>query len=145
MSIGSRIKERREQLNLTQPELAALLGVSKGTVGNYESNISSPNEKILFKLFEVLNCDANYLYQDNIVQNAQCLNSTELEHIKKYRELDDHGQKIVTFVLNEEYNRVTTGNTTTIFRAAKSTDNHPPEIVETTKDFSKIPPANIKL
>jgi len=33
---------------------------------------------------------------------------------------------------------------TTIYRAARSVDNHPAEIVETTKDFSKIPPTDIK-
>ena len=144
MSIGSRIKERREQLNLTQPELAALLGVSKGTVGNYESNVSSPNEKILFKLFEVLNCDANFLYQDNMIQSNQNLNSEELEHIKKYRALDEHGKEMVDFVLSKEYERIN-NQTTVIFRAAKSEDNHPPEIIETTTDFSKIPPTEKQL
>lgn len=33
---------------------------------------------------------------------------------------------------------------TTIYRAARSVDNHPAEIVETTKDFSKIPPTENK-
>ncbi len=33
---------------------------------------------------------------------------------------------------------------TKIYRAARSVDNHPAEIVETTKDFSKIPPTDIK-
>jgi len=51
---------------MTQPVLASLVGVSKGSIGNYESGISSPNEPILIKLFEALKCDANYLYQDYI-------------------------------------------------------------------------------
>lgn len=33
----------------------------------------------------------------------------------------------------------------TIFRAAKSADNHPSEIITTDKDFSKIPPTEIEL
>ena len=64
MSIGDRIKQRRKELKLTQPKLAEIVGVSKGTIGNYESNLCSPNEKILFKLFSALECDANFLYQD---------------------------------------------------------------------------------
>lgn len=32
MSIGSRIKQRREELGYTQPQLASLIGVSKGTI-----------------------------------------------------------------------------------------------------------------
>ena len=51
MSIGTRIKMRREELGMTQPELACLIGVSKGSIGNYESGISRPNEDILIKLF----------------------------------------------------------------------------------------------
>lgn len=85
MSIGSRIKERREELGITQVELAALIGVSKGSIGNYECGVSAPNEKILYKLFTALKCDANYLYQDDI----QTLNETkfkvdsfEKQHIK---------------------------------------------------------------
>ena len=54
MSIGTRIKMRREELGMTQPELACLIGVSKGSIGNYESGISRPNEDILIKLFSHL-------------------------------------------------------------------------------------------
>lgn len=108
MSIGSRIKERRIELKLTQTELAKLLGVSKGTIGNYECDISAPNEKILFNLFEALKCDANFLYQDNLTYTkAPIVSDTELLHIKKYRTLDEHGKKIVDFALNEEYSRCT--------------------------------------
>lgn len=106
MSIGSRIKERREELGYTQPQLAQLVGVSKGTIGNYESNISSPNENILFKLFDVLKCDANFLYQDDIdLENFDKFSSSERQIIKKYRTLDEHGLRIVNLTLNEEYER----------------------------------------
>ena len=107
MSIGSRLKLRREELGLTQTELAKLIGVSKGSIGNYESEISSPNENILIKLFSALDCDANYLYHDDINKSNDSISNTELQHIKKYRALDEHGKKIVDFVLNEEYGRST--------------------------------------
>lgn len=107
MSIGSRLKLRREELGLTQTELAKLVGVSKGSIGNYESEISSPNENILIKLFSALDCDANYLYYDDINKSNDSISNTELQHIKKYRALDEHGKKIVDFVLNEEYERST--------------------------------------
>lgn len=107
MSIGSRLKLRREELGLTQTELAKLVGVSKGSIGNYESEISSPNENILIKLFSALDCDANYLYYDDINKSNDSISNTELQHIKKYRALDEHGKKIVDFILNEEYDRST--------------------------------------
>lgn len=108
MSIGTRIKQRREELGYTQPQLATLLGVSKGTVGNYESGISSPNENILFRLFDVLKCDANFLYQDDIsIIKTSSLTGLEQEYIKKYRSLDKYGQKAITDLLNTEYERCT--------------------------------------
>ena len=106
MSIGSRIKQRREELGFTQPQLAELVGVSKGTIGNYESNISSPNETILFKLFSVLKCDANFLYQDNIDWNGSDeFSPSERHQIKKYRTLDGYGKQAVDSVLDIEYER----------------------------------------
>lgn len=106
MSIGSRIKQRREELGYTQPQLAKLVGVSKGSIGNYESNVSSPNENILFKLFDVLQCDANFLYQDDIkIELTNFFTEEEKQHIKKYRLLDQHGQKAVDSVLDIEYER----------------------------------------
>lgn len=66
MSFSSRLKQRRKELGLTQEDLAKALGVTKGAIGNYESDVSSPRADILYQLFEVLQCDANYLYQDDI-------------------------------------------------------------------------------
>ena len=66
MSIGSRIKEARLSKGLKQEDLAKLIGVTKGAVGNYEADYSSPKDIVLYKIFEVLNVDANYIFQDNI-------------------------------------------------------------------------------
>ena len=105
MSIGTRIKMRRGELGMTQPELACLIGVSKGSIGNYESGISRPNEDILIKLFSALNCDANYLYFDDINKSEDILDSGEKNIIKKYRVLDEHGKDMVDTVLDKEYSR----------------------------------------
>ena len=105
MSIGTRIKMRREELGMTQPELACLIGVSKGSIGNYESGISRPNEDILIKLFSALDCDANYLYFDDINKSEDILDSGEKNIIKKYRALDEHGKDMVDTVLDKEYSR----------------------------------------
>ncbi|OLA69809.1 MAG: hypothetical protein BHW52_07000 [Ruminococcus sp. 37_24] len=109
MSIGSRIKQRREELGLTQPELAKLVGISKGSIGNYESNVSSPNEKILFKLFEILKCDANFLYQDDFQYNLMDENvahdSEETELLLNYRKLDEISKEVVNKVIAIELTR----------------------------------------
>ena len=60
MSIGSRIKELRIKRGITQEELAQQIGVTKGAIGNYENEVSSPKIELMYKLFEALDCDANY-------------------------------------------------------------------------------------
>ena len=130
MSIGSRIKQRREELGYTQPQLAELVGVSKGAIGNYESNISSPNEKTLFRLFEILKCDANFLYQDDIDMDAlEVFSSFERQQIKKYRVLDEHGKRAVDNLLDNEYDRCTSNieeKKYIRFVAARSKDGQSP-------------------
>lgn len=49
---------------MTQAELAKLLDVSKEAIGNYENATSHPKEPILLKIMEVLEVDANFLFQD---------------------------------------------------------------------------------
>lgn len=66
MGIGKRIKEARKQKGLTQTELANLIGVTPSAITNYENETSHPKEPVLYKLFEALECDANFLFQDEI-------------------------------------------------------------------------------
>lgn len=66
MSIGQRLKEARIARKMTQEDLAKAVGVTKGAIGNYETEVSSPKEQILIKLMKILHIDANYLYQDYV-------------------------------------------------------------------------------
>ena len=108
MSVGSRIRELREDKELSRAELADKIGVTIGAVSNYENEVSSPKEPILFKIMEVLECDANYLFQDSINIPTMKDSFSVLEHnlIKKYRELDAHGKDMVATVLQKEYDHI---------------------------------------
>lgn len=105
MTIGSRIKELREAANFTQEELAKRVGVTKSAIGNYEQNISSPKESVLYNLIEALNCDANYIFQDgmNISSSKLDLTVNEQDHIRKYRTLNTDGKEVVDIILDREY------------------------------------------
>ena len=136
MSIGSRIKEKREELGITQTELPKIVGVSKGSIGNYESGVSAPNEKILFKLFKALKCDANFLYQDDMKafskENEFSVSLNEKAMIKKYRSLDIYGKELIDKALDVEYRRCESqkmvdvcnhSDTVTIAEVARTDDN----------------------
>ena len=71
MGIGKRIKEQRDNLGLTQEQLADIIGVTKGAIANYENQVSHPKEQILYKLFDALQCDANFLFQDEMEEETK--------------------------------------------------------------------------
>lgn len=109
MSIGSRIKELRIKHNITQEELAKMIGVTKGAIANYENEVSSPKIDLMYKLFDALDCDANYLHQDDMKALTYKNKATpeEFENIiKKYRSLDPYGQETVNYILERESTRV---------------------------------------
>lgn len=111
MSIGTRIKECREALGITQEELAMLLGVSKGAIGNYEAGIGYPKVENMTKLFKILKTDANYLFQDEVSTKVkEMLTNQEKQHLHKYRQLDDYGKEAVDSILNVEYKRCTSAS-----------------------------------
>lgn len=105
MAINDRIKEARLNNKLTQEQLANLIGVAKTTITGYEKGTSEPSIDTMAKIMDVLHIDANYLWQDEtnfpIVASYQ-----EMQIINKYRTLDNHGRRIVNYVLDEEYERI---------------------------------------
>ncbi len=71
MGIGKRIKQAREELKLTQSDLANIVGVTKAAIGNYESEYSHPKENILYELMKALGVDANFLFQDEMEETPK--------------------------------------------------------------------------
>lgn len=106
MSFGSRLKEKREELGLKQSDLGKLLGVTGSAIGNYENGVSSPKADILYRVFDVLKCDANFLFQDEMKElETNNFSVTEIKMVKKYRVLDDYGKKAVSSLIDIEYDR----------------------------------------
>lgn len=107
MSLASRIRERRESLGISQIQLAEMIGVTKGAIGNVESGTSGIKAGTLYKICKVLKCDPNYLYQDEVhIESKEMLSPDELFHLKKYRTLDERGKDHVDKVLEWETQRI---------------------------------------
>lgn len=62
MSIGTKIRDARLAMNLTQDELAKRIGVSKNAISNYENGVSTPKVELLCAIMKNLHVDANYIY-----------------------------------------------------------------------------------
>jgi y4mF family transcriptional regulator len=52
--LGKQIKERRDTLGITQPDLAEMAGVNINTIYNIESGRGNPTIKKLSKILEIL-------------------------------------------------------------------------------------------
>lgn len=108
MSFGSRLRERREALGMKQSELGRLLGVTGSAIGNYENSVSAPKADVLYRAFDALQCDANYLFQDEMRSlPPEGVTPPELAIVRKYRTLDEHGKKLIGTLLDMESERLT--------------------------------------
>lgn len=103
MSIGSRIKDARKAKRITQETLALSVGITKGSVANYENSVSVPKVDVLFRLMSALGVDANYLYQDSMERGSadSCLSPDERSIVDIYRQLNEEGQDKITGILDD--------------------------------------------
>lgn len=94
MSFGSKFKQARENMNLSQQEIANILNVTDGTISNYEKGVAFPRWDTTRKLCDILNVDPNYLFWDDLSDNIKEKIITEKSHSNKdttillYNQLD---------------------------------------------------------
>ena len=63
---------------------------------------------MLYRAFDVLQCDANYLFQDELRRlPSDGVSPAEFDMIKKYRALDGHGKELIDTIINMEHGRLT--------------------------------------
>lgn len=60
-TIGDRILNMRDNLDITQKNLAEMINVTSATMSKYENNINIPNAEILRLLADNLNTTTDYL------------------------------------------------------------------------------------
>lgn len=65
MSIGKRIKQKRNELNLTQDMLARKIQVSNVAISHWESDETKPNANNSYNLSKILKCDLSWLLNGN--------------------------------------------------------------------------------
>lgn len=105
LGIGLRIKNRREELGLTQMELAQRMGYkSKAAVCKVERGDDNITTERVSKFAKALNCTESHLMgweEESIEDFANTLSEEEIEIIKQFRSLDDDSKR--KFVLMIAY------------------------------------------
>ena len=71
MIIGKKITELRKKYNLTQESLAEKIGVTRQTLSNWESNITSPDLNQASLLCKELKININDLIDNNLEVNVK--------------------------------------------------------------------------
>lgn len=103
--IGERIKAARIARDLTQVQLAKILGEKSGTViTNWETGTARPAIDKISSICQALHITPDYLF--NITGDYPSYD--EMTMVRKYRTLDSFGKTAVDSVLNVEYDRVLT-------------------------------------
>lgn len=110
MTFGERLMAlRKENGYSTRNEFAEKLGIPSTTLRNYETNAREPGHAFLIQVSKLLNVSIDYLLctsEEKELVKSYDLKSSEYNHIKKYRFIDDFGRKTVNLVLDREVERV---------------------------------------
>lgn len=106
-----KLKEGRASAGLKQSDVARMIGLKGNTLSNYENGVSEPDIDTFCALCDIYNLDVSDIlgeaYGLNVAGTDFNIKPSEIEHIKKYRDLDSHGARIVDFILQEEWERST--------------------------------------
>lgn len=130
MKIGEFLQMYIDKNNISQAELARQSGVPASTIS---SIINRNNDRVaiemMLKLCDVLGCDINEyinaLKKDSSITNnpVNILSNSEINHIKKYRTLDEYGKEAVDNLLNTEAKRCEALKAHSVFTFRKLSGN----------------------
>lgn len=115
-----RFKEARKNAGLSQEKMGLLLGVSKQTVSDYERGYSEPDMAKITMAMQVLNVDANFLWQDEMNASAkqQEISSEALKIAYAYDRLNEYGKLMVRTLIDLEARRPAEGKKLPIIEGA---------------------------
>ena len=109
-TIGDRIKERRLELDMSQDELARLVGYkSRSSINKIESDGRLLPQRKIMEIANALNTTPAYImgWEESNETEAPSIPLTQQEetHIKKYRQLSDVRRYVVDEVLDAQYQK----------------------------------------
>ncbi len=71
MKIGTKIADARKKQNLTQEQLAELIGVTRQSISRWESNLAYPEIEKIVQLVEILKINCDYLLRDDYNESGE--------------------------------------------------------------------------
>ena len=99
MEIGSKIKRMRQQLNLSQAELADRCELTKGYISQLENNLTSPSIATLTDILAVLGSDLKSFFDEDVEEKI-------VFDENDFFEKEDDGETITWLVPNSLKNEM---------------------------------------
>lgn len=96
IKIGRFIAERRKQKNLTQAQLAEMLGITDRAISKWENGRSLPDSSIMLLLCEILDITVNDLLSGEIVVMEKYDRELEKNLIEIVREKENSDKRLLT-------------------------------------------------
>lgn len=93
-TIGERIKSRRQELHLTQTDIARNSDISSGNISGMENGKFLPSALALHQLSVLLKCSIDWIITGE-VSNIEELNFSDIEDnlLRSFRSLDESDQE----------------------------------------------------
>lgn len=111
LSIGIRIKDRRNELHLTQTDIKSKVGISSGNMSDIERGNRLPAATTLFQLAQVLDCSVDYILTGNSpCQERKVLSDNgeskeEKILLDQFRFLSEDDKEEIMMMVQLKYNR----------------------------------------
>lgn len=87
--LGERLRKLRNERNLTQKEIAKILGIPRGTYAHYEINKRTPDFDLLKETADYYNVSLDYLLDRTNVKDYGLSDDSERDIVKRlYKILD---------------------------------------------------------
>ena len=103
MSFGERLKELRQENNMSQEQLAKKLNISRQAISKWESNNSYPDIENLVLLKEIFNTTLDYLIINEDINKEVKEDINEIVEDKESKEIDNNRLKKEKISLNNIY------------------------------------------
>ena len=117
MVIGNKISELRKKFNYTQEQLAEKIGVTRQTLSNWESNITSPDLNQACILCDLLKVNISDLIDNNVGIEVKESNNILQKLINKeveinfddFSDIDVIGEKVKVLDVNKDFIKIQYG------------------------------------
>lgn len=107
INIGKRIKERRNELNLTQTDIDRVCGIKSGALSQIEHGTRTPSVITFYALSQVLDCDMEWLITGKSTNSKNFeIYEKEEKMLTNFRELPIEEQDELLALLDIKYKKI---------------------------------------